>query len=543
MIFGEVPVVDALDAVLAHSVSHSGGRFPKGHVLSSGDLEILAQSGVQQVVIARLEPGDIGEDEAAELIASAIPGAYLRRSPAATGRVNLYATESGLFCANRSVVDTLNRIDPAITLACLADRAPVQAGDMVATVKIIPLAVAGDKVEQARSALALEAPFVIKPFRSHNVTLIATELPSLKPSTMDKTRKILEQRLSLSASPLANEVRVAHAPQAVASAISETMAAASDRPKLIVVFGASAVVDAADVIPAAIELAGGEVEQVGLPVDPGNLLVLGRIGAVPVVGAPGCARSPKENGFDWVLNRLLAGEYPDRFELTGLGVGGLLMEIPTRPRPREEGQAERQALKVGALLMAAGQARRMGHAGHKLLAEFSGKPLVRDRAEMLLKSQARPVLAVTGHRRVQIDEALADLDIVREFNPLFTEGMGSSLASGFASEVLRDLDGVLVMLADMPAVTAEHIDALLRAFQENGGGVIVRACGHGKRGNPIILPKALFDKVRRLEGDVGARALIEGSGLAIIEVEIGDAAHIDVDTPDAVVAAGGRLQE
>ena len=72
-----------------------------------------------------------------------------------------------------------------------------------------------------------------------------------------------------------------------------------------------------------------------MPVDPGNLLLIGNAGGVPVLGAPGCARSPVENGFDWVLMRLLAGLKVTRAELTGMGVGGLLMEIVTRPQPRE----------------------------------------------------------------------------------------------------------------------------------------------------------------------------------------------------------------
>ncbi len=104
---------------------------------------------------------------------------------------------------------------------------------------------------------------------------------------------------------------------------------------MVIVFGASALCDFDDVIPAAIRAAGGEVLRAGMPVDPGNLLVLGRLGETPVIGAPGCARSPKENGFDWVLDRLIAGLDVTSDDIAGMGVGGLLMEIPTRPQPRE----------------------------------------------------------------------------------------------------------------------------------------------------------------------------------------------------------------
>ena len=85
------------------------------------------------------------------------------------------------------------------------------------------------------------------------------------------------------------------------------------------------------------EAAGGRVDHLGMPVDPGNLLLLGQLGDLPVIGAPGCARSPKENGFDWVLHRLLAGLAVTRSDVTALGVGGLLMEIVSRPQPRSGG--------------------------------------------------------------------------------------------------------------------------------------------------------------------------------------------------------------
>ncbi len=312
---------------------------------------------------------------------------------------------------------------------------------------------------------------------------------------------------------------------------------------MIIVFGASAVADPDDVIPASIRAAGGQVEQVGMPVDPGNLLVLGRIGEVPVLGAPGCARSPKENGFDWVLNRLMAGETPTSFDITGMGVGGLLMEIPTRPLPRDNPKAKKAELSVGALMLAAGRASRMGKDGpHKLLAEFGGVPLVRRSAETLLASQASPVVAVTGHRRDEIEAAFAGLAVTSRFNPDYASGMASSLVCGLSAADLASKDGVLVMLADMPGISPAHIDLLIKAFREAGGGVVVRSVSDGKRGNPIILPRLAYDAVLRLEGDVGARAIIESSGLSVIDVDIGPAAHLDVDTPEAVIAAGGVLK-
>ncbi|HHZ08954.1 MAG TPA: NTP transferase domain-containing protein, partial [Rhizobiales bacterium] len=477
------------------------------------------------------------EDEAASRLAAAIPVNHLRLSPATTGRVNVFAAVNGLFRASRAVVDGFNRVDPAITLACLGDRSDVKAGDMVATIKIIPLAVAGGAVERAAALLAEGTAFEVKPYQPHSVALIATELPALKRSVMDKTRAVLEARLSSSRSSLETESRVPHRAEAVAAAI-RSLAPAHD---MVIVFGASAVADAEDVIPAAIRAADGTVEQVGLPVDPGNLLVLGHVGGKPVIGAPGCARSPKENGFDWVLNRILAGETPTAEELTGLGVGGLLMEIPTRPLPRLGKPSAGGDLRVAAVVLAAGSASRMASSGrHKLLALFDGEPLVRRSVATALASRADRTVVVTGHRAADIETAIAGLGAEVVHNPDFATGMASSLKVGLAA-VRGAADGLLVMLADMPAVRPEHLDRMIETFRQEGGGAIVRAVAAGKRGNPVILPASTFDAVSRLTGDIGARPVIERSGLAAIDVDIGEAAHIDADTPEEIVAAGGVL--
>ncbi|NLR96209.1 NTP transferase domain-containing protein [Rhizobium sp. P38BS-XIX] len=543
MIFGEFQTAEAEGTVLAHSVRLADASFGKGHRLDRIDLERLVAAGIDRVIAARIEAGDLLEDEAAEQLAQAVAPDHLTFSAAATGRVNVHSAVDGLFAANREAVNRLNGVDPAITLACLDDHVSVRAGDMVATFKIIPLAVAATKVAEGIEILRRMVVFEVKPFQPHAVSLVATQLPSLKAGVMDKTTRILSQRLQSSGSVLQREERVAHQASAVADAICRAVEVPDQLPKLVIVFGASAVIDADDVIPAAIRLAGGEVIQVGMPVDPGNLLVLGKLGEVHIMGAPGCARSPKENGFDWVLNRILAGERPSSRDISGMGVGGLLMEIQSRPRPRDIAAKPAAQISVAIVLLAAGKASRMGDGGsHKLLAEFDGVPLIRKSALTAIESGASATVAVTGHRRDDIERALGDLAVERVYNPDYASGMASSLVAGVGTQVAQGADGVLVMLADMPGVTGDDLKTLIAAFRKANGQAIVRAVSGGKRGNPVILPRSVFSAVMRLEGDVGARHIIETSGLAVIDVDIGEAAHLDVDTPEAVVAAGGVLK-
>jgi molybdenum cofactor cytidylyltransferase len=218
------------------------------------------------------------------------------------------------------------------------------------------------------------------------------------------------------------------------------------------------------------------------------------------------------------------------------------MEIPSRPRPREAARATLSERDLGAVLLAAGRASRMGEAGHKLLAEFEGVPLVRRIAERALDALQGPLVAVTGHRAVEVSDALAGLPLTVVDNPDFATGMASSLKAGLSAPVLADVAGVMVLLADMPGLKVEDLERLAVAFLEAEGRAIVRAVANGKRGNPVILPRATFPDLMLLEGDVGARHVIETCGLPIIDAELGAAAHVDVDTPEAVQAAGGILR-
>jgi molybdenum cofactor cytidylyltransferase len=306
------------------------------------------------------------------------------------------------------------------------------------------------------------------------------------------------------------------------------------------VFGASAIADRRDVIPAAVEAIGGRIEHFGMPVDPGNLLLIAKAHGRPVLGAPGCARSPKENGFDWVLMRLLAGLEVPREAITGMGVGGLLMEIVTRPQPRAE-PAAADKRRIAAVVLAAGRSTRMG-GPNKLLAEIAHRPLVRIAAEEALASRAAPVIVVTGHQRAEVEKVLAGLPVRLVHNPDFADGLGTSLRAGIAA-VPSDADGAIVCLGDMPQVDRRLIDRLIGAFDPDQGALIVMPTFEGKRGNPVLWSRRFFPDLMAIEGDVGARHLIAGYGEAAVEVPVeGKAALVDVDTPEALRGVKAEIE-
>jgi molybdenum cofactor cytidylyltransferase len=359
------------------------------------------------------------------------------------------------------------------------------------------------------------------------VGVVSTILPGLSGKVIEKTLKITEDRLAPAGARIVAERRVPHEQAALSAAIGEVL---KEGAELMIVFGASAIADRRDVIPASVEAVGGRIEHFGMPVDPGNLMLIGNVKGKPLIGAPGCARSPKENGFDWVLMRLLAGIEVSREDVTGMGVGGLLMEIVTRPQPRTE---RREGRHVATIILAAGRSTRMG-GPNKLLAEINGKPMVRIAAEQALASQARPVVVVTGFQAEQVEATLKGLDVAIARNLRFAEGLSTSVKTGVAA-LPADVDGALICLADMPQVDRALIERLVAGFDPDKGALIVVPTIEGKRGNPVLWSRRFFPDLMALEGDVGARHLIARFSEAVHEVPVeGRAALTDIDTPEAL---------
>jgi molybdenum cofactor cytidylyltransferase len=530
MKFGPASPVDASGGVTVHTLRQGSLVLKKGTTIGPTEVEALTRAGVKEIVVVRLEEGDVSEDVAAASIAQAVAGDGIAVERAFTGRANLFAAKAGVLVVDRAAVDRINGVDEAITFATLAAYKPVVEGEMVATVKLIPFGVEAKLCDAAVNAaggnVLRVAPYAIK-----RVGIVSTLLPGLAPKVVEKTLRVTADRLAPAGATILAERRVPHDEAALAAAIEELLGLGAE---LVIVFGASAIADRRDVIPAAISSIGGAIEHFGMPVDPGNLLLIGSAGGVPVLGAPGCARSPVENGFDWVLMRLLAGLKVTRAELTGMGVGGLLMEIVTRPQPRAALDTGNR--NVAAVILAAGRSTRMG-GPNKLLAELGGKPLVRIVTEQALASKAHGVIVVTGHQADEVEKALRGLKVKFVRNPDFAAGLASSVKGGIAA-VPADADAAVVCLGDMPLIDARLIDRLIEAFAPDAGNLIAVPVSDGRRGNPVLWSRRFFQELMTLDGDIGARHLIAKHGEAVAEVAVeGHSAFLDIDTPQALEAA------
>jgi molybdenum cofactor cytidylyltransferase len=193
-------------------------------------------------------------------------------------------------------------------------------------------------------------------------------------------------------------------------------------------------------------------------------------------------------------------------------------------------------------VLAAGQSSRFRDGGGldltKLVARIDGKPIVRRVVEAALAAKARPVVVVTGYARDSVEAAVADLDVRLTFNPKFMSGLASSLKAGLAATP-SDAAGALVLLGDMPWIEPPLIDALIDAFLARKDALAAIPSREGRRGNPVLLGRGLFEAAMRLTGDEGARRLIGALGASeLVEVEAPDTGvTFDIDTPEDLAAA------
>jgi len=288
MKFGRTPVEKAAGHILAHSVAAGGRRHAKGALIDARLQASLRAAGLSSIWTAEIEAGDVPEDEAAGRLARHIAGAGLDLSAPSKGRVNLTAAEPGLLRIDRDAFRALATLDESLALASLPAMRRAEAGQLVATLKIIPYAVAGMLLERALAG----KPGILSlaPFRARKTGLILTRAAGMPAKLLDKSRETLEARLRALDCGIVKATVRDHHEEAVAEAVSGSRAAGAD---LIIILGASATIDRADLVPRGIEQAGGVIDRFGLPVDPGNLLMTARLGETDIIVAPGCA-PPRE---------------------------------------------------------------------------------------------------------------------------------------------------------------------------------------------------------------------------------------------------------
>ena len=524
MQFKSVPVAKAKGWTLAHSIAVGANRIAKNSKVTADIIARLQEANIEAIQAYRLETCDIDENTAAGAIANHIQGTGVKAAIAFNGRCNLHACSAGLLLVEDKI-DDLNAAAPSVGIATLHKYTPVQQGQLVATVKIIPF---GIEQNQLKAVLKIDASLKIKAYRPFTVALLSTGAPITA-----KTAKVTKNRLESVLGSLKIMDTCRHDVNSVTDKIREI---ATNGPDLLIVSGPSAISDHRDILPSAVKKAGGDVLHLGMPVDPGNLLMLGKLNAMTVIGMPGCAKSPSLNGFDWVLERYAAGLPLDAGTLQKMGIGGLLKEPVGRPEPRAPVTANAPTI-TAAIVLAAGKSSRSGDT-HKLLALLDSKPVIEQSIIALRKAGLEQIHLVTGARAAEIETALDSQRIHFTHNADYDFGMGTSLAAGISS-LPDSTEQCLISLGDMPFVQPSTIQTLQNAAVQISEADIFVPLFKGKRGNPVLWRKNQFEKLKQIKGDQGGRSIMRSQENLVCEVPVDDpGVLIDLDTPEALAQFG-----
>ena len=521
---------ESLGSVIAQTYHLPGKTISKGTVVTSEIVDYFKEGDVQNILCAVPDNGDIHEDEAANIISNAIDRSHIYTESASTGRVNFKSRSLCLVRYKRSLIKEVNLVDESIAFSIVEHNQLLAKNDLIATLKIIPFFTKKKYVDQVISILANNELFKTHSLKKKEVSLIQTSFAWQKKSMFKATSTVTKNRLEALDCSLNEEKLIHHDYNMLRSEIRSSIESGID---ILLISGASAIIDRSDYIPKAILSEGGEIIQYGLAVDPGNLLLVGKIGKTAIIGMPGCARSPKLNGFDWVLQLLMADIPVNKEELAEMGAGGLLMEIASRPLPRALAKSvNKREKKIMGVILAAGNSTRMGK-DNKLLKNIDGSPLIRNIALEITKSDLDSCSIVLGYQSDKVADVIKDLNINLILNPLWKEGQASSLKAALNS-LTSSYSDLLIMLGDLPGIKSGHINRIIEEHlsSENRRSKITIPSFKGEKGNPVIWGKSFFHDLSNLEGDVGGRVLFDQHPAAINLIEMDDPGVVtDTDTP------------
>ena len=322
MKFRKVKTLQAKNTLLGHNLNLKTMKLNKGQALSKENIKNIIKNNIHEITVAVLEKGDTHENKAAKLISEIISGENVHVENTNTGRSNLYSKCDGMLVSEDKILQKLNLLSNDVVISTLKPYSFVKRGQLIANVKIIPFAINHKVLAKFNSQT--KSSIFVSPTQIKSASLIITKDDSTKSKIIEKTKNEIFKRLEkLNVKVLIEEITTHDH-----KIISEKILSHHDLgAEIILIHGYSSIIDLRDTIPTAIKSIGGKIIFFGMPVDPGNLLLYGKLNNIDIIGVPGCAKSPKLNGFDWVLDYLCCKINLDKKVIASMGSGGLLKEL------------------------------------------------------------------------------------------------------------------------------------------------------------------------------------------------------------------------
>jgi len=523
MYFGNINVKDSLNCILAHTIVVNKKKFSKGSIITEIDKNYFILNKIKTIVCAKLDKNDFHEDEAANIIAENFKNNSIATEKAYTGRANILANKSGLLVLDEEKIHNFNKISDEITIATLNNNSTVKKGEMIATIKIISFAVKANFIQIIKNSIYKKA-ISINPYINKKCALILTHYKKKNVKLNAISERRINERLKKLNCSLDVIFNCEHDSKEISKNINIILKKKID---LIMILGSSAIVDIKDKIPEAINFSKGKIIRFGMPVDPGNLLLLGKIKKTHVIGLPGCARSPSLNGFDWVLEKVISGTNITKLNISNMGVGGLLKTLNIRAKT----DMKSKNYNITNIILAAGQSKRMQEI-NKLLIKIDNQTMIEKIIDTSLKSAANNTIIVLGYENDILQKLLNKKNITTIVNKDYFKGQSSSLQLGI-SALKEDCDAAIVILGDMPDISSRLIDQLIENYSPNDNKSIVIPTYKNKKGNPVLIDREFFPDILSIKGDNGAKDIIKANKKYIREIPQKNSAIVqDIDTKE-----------
>ena len=521
----EKNIQEAFGYLLMHSVFLKDGRIRKGKIIDKDDIAMMESSAIAKVHVGELEDDDISENYASGLIAKAIATNQFAISPTLSGKTNITSTADGLIEIDEGNVTKLNNLSPNIAVSTLNNHDVVYRGDHTVSVKIISFAISSYDLNKIINFLKRNSIVKLKKFKSMRFGVIYTIAKNEKRSLIEKTKKSIMSRISDYNSTIMDERVLPHDYASIKNNVVELL---ESNINCILLFLSTSITDVNDIVPTVINDLGGEIKSFGMPVDPGNLTLSGKINDIDIIVAAGSARSDSLNGFDWHLNCAHANIEVNQKMVNSLGVGGLLKDIDFAvKRKRVSKTIDTKKSNIAAVVLCAGESKRMGNK-NKLLLEVAGKSLIKNYIDNISKSNVSEIVIVTGHQSIEIEKELDGYEVKFIHNDRYREGMSTSLNTGINS-LSKNINAAIICLPDMPMIGIYEINKLIEYYNPKIGNEICIATYNDQRGNPVLWDKKYFKKLMQITGDKGGRYLLPKFLEQSVEVKLGEAVAFDVD--------------
>lgn len=319
----KIKVQDAVGMQLCHDItemndSFKGAVFKRGHIVRQQDIAHMLRIGKQHVFVWEEQAGEVHEDDCARRMAAMAPVAGAHYTEPSEGKVLLIADQSGMLRVNRKLLQRINAIGD-ITICTLPDHYPVEAGDRLASMRIVPLVTREEQIQEAEQLCVSEKLLDLRPYQKKKVGVVITGSEIYHGRIPDRFGTVVQEKIKQYPSELVG-IRICDDKlEEITDAAREHLENGAD----FLIFTGGMSVDPDDLTPTAILELGADIIRYGVPSQPGNMTLVAYLGDIPILGVPGAAIKLPTTVFDVLLPQIFSGDKITGEDLIRLGDGGL----------------------------------------------------------------------------------------------------------------------------------------------------------------------------------------------------------------------------